>query len=80
MSIHRNVYLIVTAVALVFILASGSSSAQPMTINVGYASAEGSPYAVLADKFKELAEKYSNGSLQIKVRGAAQLATEDEAF
>ena len=34
----------------------------------------------MANKFKEFAEKYSNGNIQIKVRGAAQLATEDEAF
>ena len=42
--------------------------------------AETSTYAVLAKKFEELAEKYSGGSIDVKVRCCAQLVTEDEAF
>jgi tripartite ATP-independent transporter DctP family solute receptor len=71
-----------TIVLSLFLLAVASAtvSAKPLVINLGYASSEGSPYAVLADKFKELAEKYGKGTIEVKVRGAAQLATEDEAF
>ncbi len=54
--------------------------ADNVTINLGYAAAETSTYAILADKFAELAEKCSNGSLDVKVRCCAQLGTEDEAF
>jgi len=56
------------------------SFAKPLTINVGYTSALGSPYDLLASKFAELAEEYSNGEVDVKVRCCAQLATEDEAF
>ncbi len=55
-------------------------NAGDVTINLGYASAETSSYAILADKFAELAEKYSNGSIDVKIRCCAQLVTEDEAF
>jgi len=61
-------------------LASGPALAGNVTINLGYAAAETSTYAVLANKFEELAEKYSNGTINVKVRCCAQLLTEDEAF
>lgn len=61
-------------------LSSVSSQAEDITINLGYAAAESSAYAVLADKFEELAEEYSGGSIEVKVRCCAQLLTEDEAF
>lgn len=54
--------------------------ADDVVINLGYASAETSSYGVLASKFEELAEKYSGGSIDVKVRCCTQLATEDEAF
>lgn len=58
----------------------GVASAADVTINLGYAAAKTSSYAVLADKFEELAEEYSGGSIDVKVRCCAQLLTEDEAF
>lgn len=61
-------------------LSSGSALAGKVTVNLGYAAAETSTYAILANKFEELAEKYSNGSINVKVRCCAQLLTEDEAF
>ena len=72
------------ALALAFGLglgvAAAPAGADDVTINLGYASAETSTYAILADKFAELAEQYSDGSLEVKVRCCAQLVTEDEAF
>ena len=62
------------------ILGGGTASAADLTINLGYAAAETSSYGVLADKFEELAEEYSDGSIDVKVRCCAQLLTEDEAF
>lgn len=56
------------------------SSAKDVTINLGYATAESSSYGVLATKFEELAEKYSNGTIDVKIRCCGQLITEDEAF
>ena len=58
----------------------GVASGADVTINLGYAAAKTSSYAVLADKFEELAEEYSDGSIDVKVRCCAQLLTEDEAF
>ncbi|MGF1528720.1 MAG: TRAP transporter substrate-binding protein [Candidatus Competibacterales bacterium] len=54
--------------------------ADKVTINLGYATAETSSYGILANKFKELAEEYSDGQLEVKIRCCAQLLTEDEAF
>jgi tripartite ATP-independent transporter DctP family solute receptor len=62
------------------ISASTTALAGNVTINLGYAAAETSTYAILADKFAELAEKYSGGSIDVKIRCCAQLVTEDEAF
>lgn len=57
-----------------------SALADDVTINLGYAAAETSSYGVLAAKFEELAEEYSNGTIDVKVRCCAQLMGEDEAF
>ena len=75
-----------TLTALALALAAGTWLAAPaakaadVTINLGYAAAETSTYAILADKFEELAEQYSGGTIDVKVRCCAQLVTEDEAF
>lgn len=61
-------------------VAAGGAKADTLTINLGYAAAETSTYAVLADRFEALAEQYSGGSIDVKVRCCAQLVTEDEAF
>ena len=55
------------------VAAAGAASAEDVTINLGYAASETSTYAVLADKFEELAEQYSDGTIDVKVRCCAQL-------
>lgn len=70
--------LAVTMAAMAF--SAQTALAADLTINLGYAAAEGSTYGVLADKFEELAEKYSDGSIDVKVRCCGQLMGEDEAF
>ncbi len=59
---------------------AGTALAADVTVNLGYAAAETSPYAIFAGKFEELAETYTNGTVDVKVRCCTQLATEDEAF
>ncbi|WP_108816613.1 TRAP transporter substrate-binding protein [Loktanella sp. Alg231-35] len=67
--------------AIAALLVSGQAVyADDVVINLGYAAAEGSSYAVLADKFAELAEEYSDGTVDVKVRCCGQLMGEDEAF
>ena len=68
------------AVTAAAVLTIGAAQADDVTINLGYAAAETSTYGVLANKFEELAERYSNGTIDVKVRCCAQLVTEDEAF
>ncbi len=77
-TLTKKLYKVVAiTISLVF---AGTAHAGKVTINLGYAAAETSTYAVLADKFAELAEEYSDGSIDVKVRCCAQLVTEDEAF
>ncbi len=66
--------------ALLSVGLAGAALADKVTVNLGYAASETSPYAILAGKFEELVEKYTEGSVDIKVRCCTQLATEDEAF
>lgn len=67
-------------IASAVLLAGQVATAGDVTINLGYAAAETSSYAVLANKFEELAEDYSGGSIDVKVRCCGQLMGEDEAF
>ncbi|MCA1775696.1 MAG: TRAP transporter substrate-binding protein [Loktanella sp.] len=61
-------------------LAASTAAAQDVTVNLGYAASETSTYAVLANKFEELVEQYTEGSVDVKVRCCGQLMGEDEAF
>lgn len=70
----------IAASAIALLVAGQTAMAADVTINLGYAAAEGSSYAVLANKFEELAEEYSGGSIDVKVRCCGQLMGEDEAF
>lgn len=69
-----------SASLLALALSTHSASAENVVINLGYAAADGSSYAVLANKFEELAEEYSGGTIDVKVRCCGQLMGEDEAF
>ena len=70
----------VFGVVLALAFGANFATAANVTINLGYAAAETSTYGVLAGQFEELAEAYSDGSIDVKVRCCAQLLTEDEAF
>lgn len=71
---------LLTVTALGLGICASTASAADVRINLGFAAPIASSYGVLATKFEELAEKYSGGSIDVKVRCCAQLATEDEAF
>lgn len=57
-----------------------ASAADKVVMNLGWATPLESDYGVLATKFKELAETYSNGTVEVKLRCCAQIANEDDAF
>jgi len=66
MNILKTTPMVASALALAF--SAQTALAKDVVINLGYAAAEGSSYAVLADKFEELAEDYSGGSIDVKIR------------
>ena len=80
MNIFKKFTLTVFAVIFSLSLSLQSANAGKVTINLGHGGGEKSAYQPLAEKFAELAAKYSNGSLEVKVRCCAQLIKEDEAF
>lgn len=57
-----------------------ANAAEAVVMNVGWETPLDSVYGVLGKKFKELAEKYTNGSVQVKLRCCGQTGTEDNAF
>lgn len=65
--------------ALMLICVANTAQAK-VVINLGYASSPDSIYGVIADKFAELVQEYSDGEMIVKVRSNGQLGTEDEAF
>jgi tripartite ATP-independent transporter DctP family solute receptor len=76
----KKAALMIATIFLTMTLAIQSVYAGNITINLGHGNTEGSAYDPLAKKFAELAEKYSNGSIKVKVRCCASLVKEDEAF
>ncbi len=72
-----------TALALLLPVASLttlSSYAADKVMNLGWATPLESDNGVIAEKFKELVELYSEGSIEVKLRCCAQISTEDDAF
>ena len=71
----------IAAIAL-FVSAAGLSPAKAndVVMNFGWSTPLDSEYGVLAEKFKALAEKYSDGTIHVKLRCCAQIGTEDDAF
>lgn len=54
--------------------------AADVTMNLGFGAPETSIYGRFATIFKEKAEAYTNGSVEVKIRCCNQISTEDEAF
>ncbi len=57
-----------------------SAHAADITMNLGWATPLESDNGIIATKFEELVETYSDGSIDVKLRCCAQIATEDDAF
>jgi len=57
-----------------------ATSAQGVTMNIGWSTPLDSDYGVLATKFKELVEDYSDGTIEVKLRCCGQIASEDDAY
>lgn len=55
-------------------------TAQDITMNVGFGAPEDSLYGRFGAIFEELAEEYTGGSVDVRLRCCNQIATEDEGF
>lgn len=70
------------SVALSFAVLAVSSSAAfaQVTMNLGFGAPEDSIYGRFGKIFERLAEEYTGGSVDVKLRCCNQIATEDEGF
>lgn len=57
-----------------------AAAADPVVMNLGWATPLDSDYGVLAKRFKELVEERTKGAIEVKLRCCAQIGTEDDAF
>lgn len=68
------------ALAVAWGLGASALAADKIVMNIGWSTPADSAYSVPAKKFKELAEKYTNNAVEVKLRCCAQIGTEDDAF
>lgn len=77
----RRFHLIAAVLAAAsLMLGMGAASAKTITMNLGWATPIDSDYGVAGKKFKELVEKYTDGSVVVKLRPSGQIGGEDDAF
>ena len=70
---------IVASVAI-FAASTTSTLAADVTMNLGFGAPEESFYGRFGQIFERLAEEYTGGSVDVKLRCCNQITTEDEAF
>ncbi|MEM7319275.1 MAG: TRAP transporter substrate-binding protein [Pseudomonadota bacterium] len=75
---HMNVKSLAAVLALA--VSSSTALAADVTMNLGFGAPEESLYGGFAKIFKEKAEEYTDGSVEVKIRCCNQISTEDEAF
>ncbi len=76
MSFHLKTAATFAALAMT----ATSVTAQDITMNVGFGAPEDSLYGRFGAIFEELAEEYTGGSVDVRLRCCNQIATEDEGF
>jgi TRAP-type C4-dicarboxylate transport system substrate-binding protein len=78
----RSVVLMIAAFLFAGVLVCGSSwaAAKKVTMNLGWATPMEHNYGRLSQKFKELVEQYTDGTVEVKLFCCGQLGTEDGAF
>lgn len=69
-----------TSITLAGALTALPTFAADITMNLGYTAPEKSIYGRLSSIFKEKAEEYTKGAVEVKIRCCGQISTEDEAF
>lgn len=61
-------------------MTTGAAFAQDITMNLGFGAPEESLYGRFGAIFERLAEEYTDGAVDVKLRCCNQIATEDEGF
>ena len=79
-SLTKRLAAVFSAALMALVWAGPATADDKVVMNLGWATPLDSDYGVLAKKFKELAEDYSGGSIEVKLRCCAQIGTEDDAF
>jgi TRAP-type transport system periplasmic protein len=76
-----HAYLKSVAASLVALTVSASAvAAQDITMNVGFGAPDDSIYGRFGAIFERLAEEYTDGAVDVRLRCCNQIATEDEGF
>ena len=77
----KTLKALVAGAAMTTLIATASPAlAEDVTINLGWETPADSKLGILAVKFKELVEDYSDGSIEVKLRCCGQIGTEETAF
>ncbi len=65
---------------LALVVSTSTAFAADVTMNVGFGAPEDSIYGRFGKIFERLAEQYTGGAVDVKLRCCNQIATEDEGF
>jgi tripartite ATP-independent transporter DctP family solute receptor len=77
---RKKELIVMLGTFLILALFVAYAQAAKIVMNVGWSTPMEHNYGILANKFKELAEEYTNGTVEVKLRCCGQLGTEDGAF
>lgn len=77
---YRSILKIVAAPVLAALVAVPGAMAADVKMNLGFGAPEDSLYGRFAKIFKEKAEDYTGGSVEVKIRCCNQISSEDEGF
>lgn len=75
-----GIYTKTLGTILALSMSTAAVSAQEITMNVGFGAPEDSLYGRFGAIFEELAEQYTDGAVDVRLRCCNQVATEDEGF
>ncbi len=76
----RGLVKYLAAPLVAFGLTASTAMAADITMNLGFGAPEDSLYGRFAKIFKEKAEDYTGGSVEVKMRCCNQISSEDEGF
>ncbi len=76
----KKLFSLLLSALAVLSFATSSLAQEKVLMRLGYSTPPSHSYGIFAEKFKELAEKYTNGAVEVRNFHSAQISTEDAAF